>query len=106
MKAEGASCNAAVEGLGGSEENSLQWRSIYRRRGGKCTLSVNYRSAEPCEGGLKVNGVPQTVQLAAAEGFVEVEVKAAMKKGDNEIEISSPAAVIPALIDCIRIDNN
>lgn len=106
VKAEGASCNAAVEGLGGSEENSLQWRSIYRRRGGMCTLSVNYRSAEPCEVVLKVNGVPQTVQLAAAEGFAEVEVKAAMKKGDNEIEISSPAAVIPALIDCIRIDNN
>ncbi len=105
VKVEGASCNAAVKDLGGSEENSLQWRGIHRKRGGKCTLSVSYSSKEPCEVILKVNGVSQAVQLAAAEGFAEVSVKASMKKGDNEIEISSPAAVIPALIDCIRINN-
>lgn len=104
VKAEGASCGAAVKGLGGTEENCLQWRNVYRGRGGKCTLALRYQSEAPCEVILKVNGAAQAVQLPATEGFAEVSLKAILKKGDNVVEIASPAAEIPAVIDYIELN--
>ena len=61
MQMEGASCGAVVKGLGGSEENCLQWRNLHRRRGGKHTLELRYRSDTDCEAVLTVNGVSLTV---------------------------------------------
>ena len=103
VKAEGASCNAAVEGLGGSEENSLQWRSIYRRRGGKINLEICYSSPEDCVAELIVNGSRQDVTLPAKDGFSSVCVPVKLKKGCNSIEIASPGTELPAVLDCIRL---
>ena len=104
IKAEGASCGAAVKGLGGTEENCLQWRNVYRGRGGKCTLALRYQSEVPCEVILKVNGAAQAVQLPATEGFAELPFKAVLKRGDNVVEIASPTAEIPAVIDYIELN--
>lgn len=104
VKAEGASCGAAVAGLGGSDENCLQWRNVFCRRGGKCLLAIAYQSESPCEVLLKVNGAARTVQLPATEGFEEIETGVALSGGLNTIEIGCPASVLPATIDKITIE--
>ena len=68
VQMEGASCGAVVKELGGSPDNSLQWRNLHRRRGGKHTLEVRYRSDADCEAVLTVNGVSQGIKLKAGIG--------------------------------------
>ena len=104
VKTEGASCGAAVKGLGGTEENCLQWRGIHRAHGGKCTLAINYASDTACELILKVNGTAQSVQLPATEGFAEVTANVVLKRGDNVVELASPDAELPASIDYIAFN--
>lgn len=103
VQMEGASCGAVVKGLGGSEDNCLQWRTLHRRRGGKHTLEVRYRSDVDCKAVLAVNGVAQDIELKANSGYSEAAAEVRFKKGDNFVEISSPSGDFPAVIDCIRI---
>ena len=103
VQMEGASCGAVVKELGGSPDNSLQWRNLHRRRGGKHTLEVRYRSDADCEAVLTVNGVSQGIKLKAGSGYSEAAAVVNLRRGDNLVEISSPSAEIPAVIDCIRI---
>ena len=92
-----------VKGLGGSEDNCLQWRNLHRRRGGKYTVEVRYFSDVDCKAVLAVNGVAQDIELKANSGYSEAAAEVRLKKGDNFVEISSPDAPLPAVIDCIRI---
>ena len=103
VQMEGASCGAVVKGLGGSEDNCLQWRNLHRRRGGKYTVEVRYFSDVDCKAVLAVNGVAQDIELKANSGYSEAAAEVRLKKGDNFVEISSPDAPLPAVIDCIRI---
>ena len=103
VREDGASCAAVVKGLGGSEENCLQWRNLHRRRGGKHTMEVRYHSDVDCDAVLTVNGIAQTIKLQANSGFSEVAAVVKLRRGDNFVEISSPSAELPAVIDCIRI---
>jgi len=103
VKAEGASCCAAVKGLGGSEENCLQWKDIYRNRGGKCSLRISYCSEEACEAVVRINGSAHKIEFPACKDFSRVELPVRLRAGANVISIESPEKALPAVIDAISI---
>ena len=66
-------------------------------------MELRYRSDADCEAVLTVNGVSQGIKLKAGSGYSEAAAVVNLRRGDNLVEISSPSAEIPAVIDCIRI---
>ena len=100
---EGASCGAVVKGLGGSEDNCLQWKDIRMTKAGRGKLAVRYHSDSDCEAVLTVNGKSCIIALEAGDGFRDASADIKFKRGENLIEISSPSAELPAEIDCISI---
>lgn len=104
VTAEGASCGVAVSNLGGLAENCLQWRNVFRKKGGIYNSILRYSSSEDCEVILNVNGVADSIILPQSEGFADKEIALQLRKGANAISIESPEHAIPVLIDAIIID--
>ena len=103
IDAEGASCGAAVTNLGGSDDNCLQWRDIFLKKGGKCTARLFYETSRPCSVEVSVNGVVRRIELPATAGFGNIEIPLHLRKGNNIVCLGNPAEEIPAVIDCIEI---
>ena len=107
---ETASGGAVADGLGGSEENCLQWKEIYSRKGGLYDLSVKLINDldDPDFAGrvsfkVSVNGVETPVSADMTENG-EATLKCELKRGFNDIRIVS-SGKMPA-VDCLRIRKN
>ena len=105
VKAEGASCQAGVSGLGGSKETCLQWNNIYRKKGGEYALYICYKTDVDCPIKLLVNGETRSETLWACDGWSILRTKTniTLHKGDNSIQIGNDNVAMPAIIDYIEL---
>ena len=103
VKADGASCQAGVSGLGGSKECCLQWNDVFCKKGGNYQLKIRYRCDEDCPIELVVNGETKNETLWTDDCWCILKTDITLHKGYNSIQIGNENAAIPAIIDCINI---
>lgn len=99
---EGASCGAAVKGIGGDEENRLIWNDVYSHKGGKYAVTAHCTAEPGTQIVLEANGVKHTATVNA-EGMSSVSFLVKLRKGANTISLGNPSEVIP-VVDCITLE--
>ena len=89
-----------VTELGGWDDNWLEWRNVYSKKGGEYSMTLRYACANPCNVAVSVNGN----DIAALEGLTtggdlewqETNVKIKLQKGWNSIKLSNPDSSMPS----------
>lgn len=111
VPSQNASGRAAVIHLGGSEENCLEWRDVFSRRGGDYILRLRFadsgqkESADsgagvyaPVEPKLSVNGIELSPVGRSTDGeWAELEYRGRLRRGENLVRISNGAGELPAI---------
>ena len=92
--------------LGGWEENWMEWRKVYSKKGGEYAMVFRFACAEPRDMTVTVNGgQEQTLNGLCSGGdldWQEVNVKVNLDKGWNTVRLANPASSMPS-IDCMTI---
>lgn len=87
----------------GTKDNWLEWRRVNRKKGGKYTLTIKYKSEQPANAELLVNGKRYYLKNLICNGQIQsVDVSIKLKKGENLIRIGNEKGKAPD-IDLIEL---
>ena len=85
--------------LGGWEENWLEWRNVYSKKGGTYVMTLRYACADPRNMIVSVNGEEASLlgslNTPADLEWQDVNVKVKLAKGFNTIRLANPASKMP-----------
>ena len=95
--------------LGGSAKNSLQWRNVYSKTGGKYSLTIAYICGESRNITVSVNGKNVKTQSYNSGGWDKVGKKnldITLEPGNNVIRLSNTSSWMPDIdyIDLIPVE--
>ena len=99
---EAAYCSGGYKAgwLGQSQKNSLQWRNVYSKTGGKYNLTIAYICGENRNITVSVNGKTVKTQSYNSGGWDKVGTKTleiTLEPGDNVIRLSNTSGWMPDL---------
>jgi hypothetical protein len=99
---EAANCSGGYKAgwLGNSEKNSLQWRNVYSKTGGKYQLTIAYICGENRNITVSVNGKKVKTQSYNSGSWNTVGTKSleiTLEQGDNVIRLSNASGWMPDL---------
>jgi hypothetical protein len=99
---EAANCSGGYKAgwLGNSEKNSLQWRNVYSKTGGKYQLTIAYICGENRNITVSVNGKKVKTQSYNSGSWNTVATKSleiTLEAGDNVIRLSNASGWMPDL---------
>lgn len=90
--------------LGGSQDNALEWKDVFSRRGGTYTLTVKWKSPENRSAQLLVNNVPiKALSCSASETLQSTMLTIHLNKGVNHITLCNPTERMPD-VDCLLLE--
>lgn len=108
---EAAYCSGGYKAgwLGGSAKNSLQWRNVYSKTGGKYNLTIGFICGENRSITVSVNGKTVKTQSYNSGGWEKVSTKTleiTLEPGDNVIKLSNTSGWMPDLdyIDVVCVE--
>jgi hypothetical protein len=108
---EAAFCSGGYKAgwLGGSAKNSLQWRNVYSKTGGKYNLTIAFICGENRSITVSVNGKTVKTQSYNSGGWEKVSTKTleiTLEPGDNVIKLSNTSGWMPDLdyIDVVCVE--
>lgn len=106
VPADYASGKVVVGGLGGSEDNRLEWDDVYANKAGTYRLSVDFCSPYERELDVLVNGkkYASDVMVGSSENSIATfSVEVPLNRGYNVVSVGNPKGEAP-YIDCIRVN--
>lgn len=91
-----ASLGAAVTGLGGSVDNTLSWKEIYSRRGGRYHMTLSFLGDVSGEVFVSINDAGP-VRIEVPSGPQDIPFVANLRRGYNTLTLSNPEGPVPAV---------
>ena len=103
---DGASGGTVVTTLGGDDDNYMEWKKVFSKKGGDYDLVIKYVSGEDRSLALSVNG-EEMPELKGMNGgswdkVASKTVRIKLKKGMNSIRLGEQDSWAPN-IDCIEL---